>query len=39
LRKGKDITLDEAEKNAKEFGANGIVGVDLDYVLPPTAVC
>ena len=31
LRKAKDIALDEMKAEAKGFGANAIVGVDLDY--------
>jgi uncharacterized protein YbjQ (UPF0145 family) len=31
LREAKDIALKEMEDNAKQLGANGILGVDLDY--------
>lgn len=31
LRKAKDIALQEMEAEAKELGANAIIGVDLDY--------
>lgn len=31
LRRAKDIALEEMAENAKNLGANAIVGVDLDY--------
>ncbi len=31
LRKAKDIAIQEMTQQAKELGANAIVGVDLDY--------
>lgn len=31
LREAKDIALKEMEENAARLGANGILGVDLDY--------
>lgn len=31
LRKARDAAIEEASKNAEALGANGIVGVDLDY--------
>ncbi len=31
LRKAKDLAVQEMIQNAKQLGANGIVGVDLDY--------
>lgn len=31
LRKGKKIALEEMKEQAKELGANAIVGIDLDY--------
>lgn len=31
LRKAKDIALTEMKYQAKELGANAIIGVDLDY--------
>jgi uncharacterized protein YbjQ (UPF0145 family) len=31
LRRAKDIALEEMTENAKNLGANAIVGVDLDY--------
>lgn len=31
LRKAKQIALDEMAQEAREMGANAIVGVDLDY--------
>jgi uncharacterized protein YbjQ (UPF0145 family) len=31
LRKAKTIAIDEMSEQAKEMGANAIVGVDLDY--------
>ena len=31
LRKGKETALREMEEQARELGANAVVGVDLDY--------
>jgi len=31
LRKAKDIALDEMREQAKNLGANAIVGIDIDY--------
>ena len=31
LRKAKDIALGEMREQAKNFGANAIVGIDIDY--------
>lgn len=31
LRKAKDIAINEMLEQAKRFGANAVVGVDLDY--------
>ena len=31
LRKAKQIALDEMTQQAKDMGANAVVGVDLDY--------
>lgn len=31
LRKAKQIALDEMEQQARDLGANAIIGVDLDY--------
>lgn len=31
LRKARDIALQELADNAKQLGANAVVGVDLDY--------
>jgi uncharacterized protein YbjQ (UPF0145 family) len=31
LRKAKDIALAELESNAKRYGANAVLSVDLDY--------
>ena len=31
LRKARDIALAEMEEQAREMGANAIVGIDLDY--------
>ena len=31
LRKAKDLALSELESNAKRFGANAVLSVDLDY--------
>lgn len=31
LRKAKEIALTEMKEQAKRFGANAVVGVDLDY--------
>lgn len=31
LRKAKKIALEEMEEQAKNFGANAIVGIDIDY--------
>ncbi len=31
LRKAKDIAIEEMTQQARELGANAIVGVDLDY--------
>lgn len=31
LRRAKDIALEEMAENAKNLGANAVIGVDLDY--------
>ncbi len=31
LQKARDIAIDEMMKNARQLGANAIIGVDLDY--------
>ena len=31
LRKAREIALDEMEEQAREMGANAVVGIDLDY--------
>ena len=31
LRKAKDIAMAEMTEQAKEYGANAVIGVDLDY--------
>jgi uncharacterized protein YbjQ (UPF0145 family) len=31
LRKAKDIALDEMRQQAKNLGANAIIGIDIDY--------
>jgi uncharacterized protein YbjQ (UPF0145 family) len=31
LRRAKDIALEEMTENAKNLGANAVIGVDLDY--------
>ncbi len=31
LRKAKDIALEEMQIQARSFGANAVIGVDLDY--------
>jgi uncharacterized protein YbjQ (UPF0145 family) len=31
LRQAKDIAIKEMEEEAKRFGANAVVGIDLDY--------
>ncbi len=31
LRKAKEIALAELSENAEQFGANAVVGIDLDY--------
>jgi len=31
LRKAKEIALEEMAENARQLGANAVVGVDLDY--------
>jgi uncharacterized protein YbjQ (UPF0145 family) len=31
LRSGRDTALQELEENARELGANAVVGVDIDY--------
>lgn len=31
LRKAKDIALEEMQMQARSFGANAVIGVDLDY--------
>lgn len=31
LRKAKDIALEEMQQQARSFGANAVIGIDLDY--------
>lgn len=31
LRRAKEIALEEMQQQARSFGANGIIGIDLDY--------
>ncbi len=31
LRKAKDIAIAELEENARQLGANAVIGIDLDY--------
>jgi uncharacterized protein YbjQ (UPF0145 family) len=31
LRKAKDLALEEMQQQAREMGANAVIGVDLDY--------
>ncbi len=39
LRRAKEIAVKEMQEQATALGANGIVGVDLDYEPSATAAC
>ena len=39
LRKARQIALDELSEQARELGANAVVGIDLDYEVLARAFC